>query len=293
MPIKLTLSGSAGEKVGEIRKERVRSFMPHSIVSQLHKPPCVPTVGTLHYDFEEAPFRSLLPGRSCLKTKSNPMRNKTNSALLLKEQPQKHLLSFWGKENPSLPESKGKAISIASPDSESLGGPPRETSGGVSSEPSQAEASQRRGAGILEQGPIAPLAEPSGSVRPAWSQSGPLYVLSLSSAWAVGSPSQADQDLKNSQESALITSSASIAIGPCDFTLQDLDPVLFQRYGPQITKDQKEAVSRDPNQPNVAPRQSLVDQRAPRAPPRASQKMRRTWMYAPKRGVFKAFVLAM
>ncbi|KAJ1177277.1 hypothetical protein NDU88_002538 [Pleurodeles waltl] len=233
----------------------------------------------------------LFPGRSCLKTKSNPIRNKTNSALLLKGQAQKHLLSFWGKEHLSSQESKGEAISIAYPDSESLGGPPREPSGGLSSEPSQAEASQRRGAGVLEQGPIAPLAKPTGSVRPAWSQSGLLYVPSLSSAWSVSSPSQADQDPKNSQESAAITSSASIAIGPCDFTLQDLDPVLFQRYGPQLlekfvggsdcildsvaailaemTKDQKEAVSLDRTQPNVAPRQSLDDQRASRAPPRA------------------------
>ncbi|KAJ1149904.1 hypothetical protein NDU88_002703 [Pleurodeles waltl] len=96
------------------------------------------------------------------------------------------------------------------------------------------ETSQSGGAGVLEQGPIAPLVEPTGSVRPVWSQSGPLYVPALSSAWSVSSLSQADQDPKNSQESAAITSSMSMAIGPCDFTLPDLDPVLVQRYGPQV-----------------------------------------------------------
>ncbi|KAJ1121992.1 hypothetical protein NDU88_000498 [Pleurodeles waltl] len=188
---------------------------------------------------------SLLPGISCLKIKSNPIWNKAIPALLLKGQSQKQLFAFWRKETTSLQESKDEALSTASPDLESSGGPPREPSGEPSSESYQVKASQKRGVKVLEQGLSTPLAETVEIVQPAWSTLGPQLCPSSSSAWPVCFTTQADLAPKFSQKCSANSSKASVAIGPCDFTLRDLDPDLFQRYGPQAN---------DPAPPSVDPR---------------------------------------
>ncbi|KAJ1154222.1 hypothetical protein NDU88_006976 [Pleurodeles waltl] len=175
----------------------------------------------------------LLPGRSCLKTKFNPLRNKANPALLLKGQSQKQLFTFWGKENISIQEKKDEALPITTPASEPSGGPPREPPGELSGESYQAEVSQKRGVKTLGQGLLLSPAETAKTVRPAWSPTGPQHCPSPTSAWQVSSFPQADLAPKSPQESGAISSTASAAIGPCDFTLPDLNPDLLQRYGPQ------------------------------------------------------------